>query len=125
MGQWTRVWPRHHNSDWRGAAEVVNRIAADPSVTVLCPSPFREAVAPVWTPDYKLPGFLYSHLEAYPIGGKVALLPFEGSAPLPASGKYVLYGWEPQINAWTARLSDWTAQRLPPFADVSVVVLTR
>src|SRR4029453_381972 len=66
LGQWRELWPRHHNSDWRAAARAVNATAGVERLPALCPTPFVEAAPPLWRPDYRLPGFLYSHLAVYP-----------------------------------------------------------
>jgi len=79
MGKWSTFWPRHDNSDWRAAAQAVNAevAGAGEQTPVLVASPFIEANAPVWRPDYPLPGFLYAHLAYYPLRGEVYLLPFD------------------------------------------------
>lgn len=140
VGQWRTLWPRHHNSDWRAGARAVNQVEARGAIPVLCPSPFIEARPPAWRPDYPLPGFLYSHLDVYPIAARPYLLPFEASAqaeefasnlahgPLPAARGFVIYGWLPQVNFWRdwfarrPEYSGWRQRRLGPFADVDVVV---
>lgn len=142
-GQWRTLWPRHHNSDWRAAALAVNRVEAADPVPVICPSPFIEARPPAWDPDYPLPGFLYSHLDVYPIKAKPYLFPFEVSPPaeafaseltqsvLRASRRFLIYGWGPQVNFWRdwfarrAEFTGWRHRRLGPFADVDVVVFER
>ncbi|HEV2444573.1 MAG TPA: glycosyltransferase family 39 protein, partial [Candidatus Sulfopaludibacter sp.] len=72
FGQWGRLWPEHEHSGWREAAAAVNQ-AAGRETPVICPSPFVEARPPAWTPDYRLPGFLYAHLSVYPVAGQVEL----------------------------------------------------
>ena len=84
-GQWTELWPPHHNSDWRGASRAVNALALDPSTPVLVVSPFIEAKPPIWSPDYPLPGFLYCQLDVYPVTGTPYLLPYDDS---PAGKQY-------------------------------------
>jgi hypothetical protein len=51
-GRWNRIWPAHHGSDWRAAALTLNQELHGAPVPVLYPSPFIEAVPPVWRPDY-------------------------------------------------------------------------
>jgi len=140
-GQWRHLWPRHHNSDWRAAAQAVNRMETAGPIPVVCPSPFIEARPPAWRPDYPLPGFLYAHLEVYPIAGKIYLFPFENSAPaeseaarlaagaLSGSRRFLIYGWGPQVSYWRdwfarrREFAGWHRERLGPFADVEVVLL--
>jgi hypothetical protein len=140
QGQWRQPWPRHHNSDWRAAARAVNQLEAAGEIPVICPSPFIEARPPAWRPDYRLPGFLYSHLAVYPISGKLYLFPFENSPPaesqasalaqgaLSTSRCFLIYGWGPQVNFWRdwfgrrPEFAGWHQRRLGPFADVDVVL---
>jgi hypothetical protein len=142
-GQWRTLWPRHHNSDWRAGARAVNQLEAGGAWPVICPSPFIEARPPAWKPEYPLPGFLYAHLDVYPIDAKPYLFPFEISPQaesyawslargvLPASGRFLIYGWEPQVHFWRdwfarqAEFANWRQRRLGPFADVDVVVFER
>ena len=142
-GPWRPLWPRHHNSDWRAAAAAVNRIEADAATPVICPSPFIEARPPAWRPDYPLPGFLYAHLDVYPIDAAPYLFPFadspqaEGLASaltrgsLAASHRFLIYGWEPQVNFWRGwfaarpEFAGWRQRRLGPFADVDLVEFER
>jgi hypothetical protein len=136
FGQWRELWPRHHNSDWRAAARAVNQLAG-PDTPVLCPSPFFDAVPPVWRADYPLPGMLYSHLDVYRIGGRPYLLPFANTTPaglaaeVARSGRFMVYGWEPQVHFWRdwlparPELAGWRMRRIGPFADVDVVIFER
>ncbi len=139
-GQWRQLWPRHHNSDWRAAAQAVNRIEATAAIPVVCPSPFIEARPPVWRPVYPLPGFLYAHLAVYPVLGKPLLFPFEDSpeaeswavtlaeGELTASRRFLIYGWQPQVDFWRdwfgrrPEFKGWRQQGMGPFADVEVVL---
>jgi mannosyltransferase len=118
LGQWHSLLPSHEGDNWRDAAAMVRR-SADAGTAVLCPSPFIEAQWPVWTPDYKLPGFLYSHLNYYALAGRVRLLPFQPSpeserytegllgSELAPSGKFILYG-----STWAVRKVDrWLSGR--------------
>ncbi len=136
MGQWGRLWPAHEGSDWRGAAREVNTRVLDSSTPIICPSPFIEARAPEWTPDYRLPGFLYAHLDYYPVKGRTLLLPFDASpeaeryaaalskGALPVSRRFLLYGWNVSYwQNWLAsrpELRQWKVVRRD-FGDVSVV----
>jgi hypothetical protein len=119
QGQWTRVWPVHEHSDWRGAARQVNALAPGPATPVICPSPFIEARSPAWRSDYALPGFLYSHLPVYPIAGKPILFPFATSTEaeayaarltretLSSSHRFLIYGGDGPATFW----SKWFASR--------------
>ena len=138
LGDWGQLWPAHEHSDWRGAARMIDDLAG-PDTPVICPSPFIEARPPVWRPDYAMPGFLYSHLPVYPIGGKTYLFPFETSpeaeryaadlarGPLSSSPRFLLYGGNGATRFWrkwfTARpeLAGWSSVRLL-YGDVDVVV---
>jgi hypothetical protein len=75
VGNWQHPWTPHAPSDWRNASRAVHALAGA-DTPVICPSPFIEAKSPVWTPDYPLPGFLYSYLSVYPTGGRQFLFPF-------------------------------------------------
>jgi len=118
-------------SDWRAAAAKVNQLDAP----VICPSPFIEGRWPVWQPDYPLPGFLYAHLEMYPIRGKTYLFPFETSpqaeqfaADVSAQSKrFVIYGWNQNVRFWSDWFAarGWRARRLGPFGDVDVTVFEK
>jgi hypothetical protein len=136
-GQWSRWWPPHHNSDWRSAAAAVRAHAAA-DTPVICASPFIEARPPVWTPEYRLPGFLYAQLYVYPVPGRIYLFPFEPSpeayrfagslvrGALPATGRFLVYGGAGQAGYWRdwfakqPELADWHVARLGPFRDVEV-----
>jgi hypothetical protein len=142
-GNWNQLWPTHHNSDWRGAALAVNRLALPPSTPVICPSPFIEARPPAWTPDYKMPGFLYSHLLVYPVKGNAVLFPFGNSpeaedyarallhGPIPASGRFVIYGGHGGATFWKQwfqqqpDLVGWTVRPLGQFQDVDAMLFQR
>jgi hypothetical protein len=139
-GQWSELWPPHHNSDWRGASRAVNALGLDPSTPVLVVSPFIEAKPPVWSPDYQLPGFLYCQLDVYPVTGTVFPLPY-GDSPagkehvkglaqerLPNSGRFLIYGPAADVARWREWfaaepvLSRWRSRQLGPFLDVVVAL---
>jgi hypothetical protein len=142
LGNWTHLWPPHHNSDWRAAAEAVNELRLPSSTPVICPSPFIEARPPAWTPDYKMPGFLYAHLLVYPVHGNVALFPFASSPEaedyatalvqggLPAAGQFVIYGGNGQAHFWRdwfekrPELDGWIHRSLGQFDDVDAILFT-
>jgi hypothetical protein len=144
LGQWTKLWPTHHGSDWRLAAHTIDQwTAGHPDTPVLCPSPFVEARPPVWKPSYALPGFLYCHLPVYPFRGKPYLLPFDDSpeaeryvtslaeGPIPASGRFLIYGGSGSVRYWRnwfsvrPQFSAWHRERLGPFGDVVVELFER
>jgi hypothetical protein len=139
-GQWSELWPPHHNSDWRGASRAANALALGPATPVLVVSPFIEAQPPIWSPDYPLPGFLYCQLDAYPVTGRPYLLPY-GDSPagkqyaetlvqstLPAAGRFLIYANGPDVRFWrdwfAARpeLAHWRSRLLGPFLDVDVAL---
>jgi hypothetical protein len=141
QGHWESLWFRHDVSDWRAAAQEVNRFAPDVSIPVIAPSPFIEARPPSWTPDYALPGFLYAHLDGYPIMGKAYLFPFDSPPDTPegvryadslldggqliSTGKWAIYGPERHVRDWRkwfAGRSEFAAWRntLLEFGDVYV-----
>jgi hypothetical protein len=137
---WTELWPSHHNSDWRAAAQAVNQLALPPSIPVICPSPFIEARSPAWTPDYEMPGFLYAPLLVYPVRGNVVLFPFVTSpeaedyanalvqGALPAARKFVIYGANGGVHFWRdwfekrPELAGWSHRSLGSFKDVDAVL---
>jgi hypothetical protein len=140
---WTEIWPSHHNSDWRAAAQAVNRLALPPSTPVICPSPFVEARSPAWTPDYEMPGFLYAPLLVYPVRGNVVLFPFVTSpaaedyasalvqGALPSAGRFVIYGANGGVHFWRdwfekqPELAGWNHRSLGNFKDVDAVLFER
>jgi len=140
-GQWRHAMPIHDSSDWRGAAAKLNEIGVAPGTPVICPSPFIEARPPAWQPDYPLPGFLYAHLQMYPIAGKPILFPYDTSPEaeefarqltwkslLPA-GRFYLYGGRHVVHFWenwfSARpeLAGWHRRSLGSFGDIEVVIV--
>jgi 4-amino-4-deoxy-L-arabinose transferase-like glycosyltransferase len=141
-GQWRELWPPHHNSDWRGAARAVNALALGPSTPVLVVSPFVEAKPPVWSPDYLLPGYLYSQLDVYSVNGKPYLLPYGDSSAgkqyaetlaqgvLPAAGRFLIHGPAADVARWrewfAARpeFAGWRNRQLGPFLDVDVALFS-
>ncbi len=143
FGQWTEVWPPHHNSDWRAAARELNELGLPPSTPVICPSPFVEARPPAWTPDYKLPGFLYAHLLVYPLAGNAVLFPFSPTpeaedyaialvkGTLPGAGRFVIYGGNGPVHFWRdwfekrPELDGWSHRNLGQFRDVDVVLFEK
>jgi len=140
VGNWRHPWTPHANSDWRGAARAVREVAG-PDTPVLCPSPFIEAIWPVWRPDYPLPGFLYAQLSVYSPGGHPYLLPYQPTPEaesyvkglcretLPRSGHFVIYGNDRNVMFWRdwiekqPELSNWRARDLGAFGDVEAVVM--
>lgn len=140
---WTEIWPSHHNSDWRAAAEAVNRLALPPSTPVICPSPFVEARPPAWKPDYEMPGFLYAQLLVYPVRGNVVLFPFVTSpeaedyatallhGAVPVAGRFVIYGANGGVHFWRdwferrPELAGWRHRSLGDFKDVDAVVFEK
>jgi hypothetical protein len=139
-GQWSKLWPPHHNSDGRGASLAVNALGLDPSTPVLVVSPFVEAKPPVWNPEYPLPGYLYCQLDVYPVNAKPYLLPY-GDSPagkqyaemlaqntLPTSGKFLIHGPAAEVARWREwfagrpEFAGWDIRQLGPFLDVDVAL---
>jgi len=140
-GNWNSLWPEHDPAGWRPAAQYVNRIVEGADTPVLCTSPFIEAVPPVWSPDYPLPGFLYAQLFAYPLHARTLLFPvhpidearqYAGRISvdiLPKHGRFLIYGGIPGVEYWR----EWLAQRpelrawhseAHDFGDIRVVLYT-
>ena len=141
-GPWRAFWPPHHNSDWRGASLAANALALGSSTPVLFVSPFVEAKPPDWSPDYPLPGYLYSQLDVYPIDGKPYLLPY-GDSPagkqyaetlahgtLPAAGRFLIHGPAADVARWSEwfavrpEFAGWRNRQLGPFLDVDVALFS-
>ncbi len=143
LGRWGYLYPPHHNSDWRGASARLAGESAGPDMPVLCPSPFIEAREPEWSPSYRLPGFLYAHLEVYPVRGKPYLLPFDASpeaerfldgisgSVLKRWPRFALYGPGRSVREWRQWLASrpafagWRARGLGSFGEVEVVMFER
>jgi hypothetical protein len=144
LGEWGEVWrgklwPAHHNSDWRAAARTVNEWALDADTPILLPSPFIEAKPPVWRPNYPLPSFLYCYLPVYKISGTPYRLPFERSPQaeryasdlvtiLASSRRFLIYGGDKNVFVWRSffasrpELEGWGNRQLHSFGDVDVAI---
>jgi len=136
MGNWSRLWPDHENSDWRAAAQVLRQSA----LPVLCPSPFVEARPPIWRPDYPIESFLYSNLLVYPVPGKLYPFPYDFSPEAERAARrlwsdtlsrgrgFAIFGIDRQVmpwREWFRALPDttgWRDRKLGGFGNVSVVV---
>jgi len=105
------------DSEWRDAAFTANQLVRHSTIPILCPSPFVEAQPPAWSPAYPLPGFLYAHLDAYPVRC-TALLPARHSPEgdryartllysLVNTPRFVVYGGTYGVSLWT----DWLARQ--------------
>jgi hypothetical protein len=133
-------FPPSRDSHWREAALTVNHLTQGTGTPVFCPSPIVRAQPPLWTQEYSLPGYFYSHLDAYPIQGATVLLPGrldpEGESYarseiteriLPA-GRFVVYGGVYGVNLWEAwfaaqpELAGWSDRHTGSFGDVQVAV---
>ncbi|MBI2820320.1 MAG: glycosyltransferase family 39 protein [Acidobacteria bacterium] len=143
MGQWGAAWPRHDESDWRGAAHQLQELGISPDTPVITPSPFYEARPPVWSPDYALPGFLYAHFEGYPIPGAPILFPFAPSPEafqyaitltqqtLSTTSRFAIYGGDRNARTWrdwfAARpeLAGWRQTTFNQFGNIWVVLFER
>jgi hypothetical protein len=139
-GHWRVTWPPHHNSDWRGAAQSLRTWTGGEAVPVIAPSPFIEARPPVWRPDYPIESFLYSHLDVYPMGGKIYPFPFDSSPEaedyahrlsvetLARTRRFAIYGGDRAVELWRnfflrqAELRGWRSRVLGTYGDVRIVV---
>jgi 4-amino-4-deoxy-L-arabinose transferase-like glycosyltransferase len=139
-GQWDQLWPPHHNSDWRAASQAANALGLGPDTPVLVVSPFIEGRPPLWRPDYPLPGFLYCHLDVYPVTGKPYLLPYDASpvakryveslaaSTLPAARRFLIYAGSRDVTVWRdwvasrPEFAQWRSRLLGPFRDVDVAL---
>lgn len=100
-GRWTGgLWPEHSPEDWRSASSFEDLSADESDTPVLAISPFVEAASPVWSPDYRLPGFLYAPVFVYPLRGRIYPLPAHTSAEyalklmaeIGSRRRFILYG---------------------------------
>jgi hypothetical protein len=135
-GSWDVLWPAHEPEDWKAASAFTDLNAEEPDTPVVALSPFVEAAAPLWSPDYKLPGFLYAPLYVYPVRGKIYPFPIKPDedyalglvkAEFLQRRKFLLYGrmWEvSKLGHWLSlrpELAGWQAsQNLFGQADVIV-----
>jgi hypothetical protein len=136
---WTPFRPVHQRSDWRAAARSLRDWSAGEQVPVICPSPFIEARPPVWTPDYPISGFLYSHLSVYPVGGRIYPFPHESppeaglfahqltAGTLANAPRFAIYGLAGQAGYWRAwfaaqpELKYWDNRVVGLYGDVELV----
>ena len=142
-GRWNYLVPAHHNSDWRGAALAIDKEVGEREIPVLCPSPFIEARPPAWRPGDQAPSFLYSHLDVYPIQGRVYRFPYATSpqaeqfavaltqGTLATSKEFIIYGGDRAAHFWRnwfgvrPELAGWRVRSLGAFGDVEVLVFER
>lgn len=139
-GHWGTLWPHHHNSDWRGAARTINAAGLGDDLPVICPSPFIESRPPIWAPGEGLGGFFYAHLQVYPVHGHLYPFPYEHSpqvdalaarmagSDLPKAGRFLIYGGDLVVKAWTTwfsarpELAGWKSRNIGDFGDVMAVL---
>ena len=74
LGQWTRIWPVHEHSDWRGAARQVNALALRSRHAGDLPKPFHRSPPSGVAPRLPAAGFpllpparLSDHRQAHPL----------------------------------------------------------
>jgi hypothetical protein len=132
-------FPPTRNSHWREAAQAVNDAVRNADMPVICPSPFVEARSPAWSPNYILPGFLYAHLDAYPIHAAIFLLParaepagqtyasvLAGDRLIPAR-RFLVYGGTFGVSLWTdwfmaqPEFAHWHNFQVGKFGEVEIV----
>jgi hypothetical protein len=116
---WRVLWPHHSPDNWRQGAFDVTSAADEPDTPVIAVSPFIEAQPPVWTADYKLPGFLYAPLLVYPLRGHIYPFPYTTSPEteqyavrllrdtLTKRHRFIVYGPGPNTSTW----ADWFSRR--------------
>jgi hypothetical protein len=139
---WRHTWPIH-DMNWRDVARAVNLVNASPDTPVICPSPFIEAQWPVWQPDYRVPSFLYSQLDSYPIQGRIIPFPIKKTAiaeqfarglcqtTLPAAGRFIIYGGQGDVDLWRRwfsaqpELANWRHRSLGKFDGVGASIFLR
>jgi hypothetical protein len=139
---WRHAWPIH-DMNWRDAARAVNLANASSETPVICPSPFIEAQWPIWQPDYRVPSFLYSQLESYPIQGRIIPFPIKKTAiaeqyarslsqtTLPAAGRFIIYGGQWDVDIWRRwfaeqpELANWSHRSLGKFDGVGASLFLR
>jgi len=132
-GRWEAVWPVHAKyEDLRSMASLADFAAAKPDTPVLVLSGFVEAVRPNWTPDYKVPGFLYCQLYVYPVQGRIFSLPFSTgpedeaylkhltTETLSVGDRFVLYGVGRNASLWVNYL-----RKLPELAGWQMTYKTK
>jgi hypothetical protein len=118
-GNWRDLWPLHAEDNWRQASIEEDFAAVEPDTPVLAVSPFVEAQPPTWTPDYRLPGFLYAPLSVYPLRGTVYPFPYIRSGvadqyaadllrgTLLKHSRFIVYGAGRNTGYWVR----WFSQR--------------
>ncbi len=138
MGRWNRLLLNHSGSDWRTAAQQLERAAAGRPAPVICPSPFIEAQTPVWQPDYPTASFLYSQLLLYRVPGRLYPFPYSPSpeatsfaaqlsqGDLLRAGRFFLYGSDKKVEFWRTWFSarpefaGWRNEQIGLYGDVEV-----
>lgn len=112
-GHWEALWPNHARyEDWRTMAGIADLAATSPDTPVVVPSGFAEGIRPNWTPDYQVPGFLYSQFYVYPVRGRIIPFPFS-TAPedevymkhlaadtLGRGDRFILFGGGENAHKW-------------------------
>ncbi len=139
MGGVPKWAPRHHDSGWRETASTIHSLDIRPDTPILYPSPFIEALSPVWKTDYTLPGFLYCQVEFYPVGGTPYLLPFTvspeaerygaeiSSSTLALQDRFLIYGGHKGVNEWEhffsgqPQFGGWSIRQVAKVGDVEAV----
>jgi len=118
-GEWNALWPDHFPDTWREASLEEDFAAQEPDTPVITVSPFIEAQPPTWSPEYRLPGFLYAPVFVYPLRGRIYPFPFMRSevAERYAAGllrdtlvkraRFIVYGAGRDTQSWVR----WFSQR--------------
>jgi hypothetical protein len=128
-GRWSVPWPDHSPDNWRQGAVEEALAAREPDIPVVAISPFIEARSPIWSPEYPLPGFLYTPLYVYPVRGRIYPFPFSLSPEVEQYGarlvrdtlskrpRFIVYGGGQNAIGWAA----WFSRR-PELAGWSYTV---
>ena len=74
-----RLWPLHHNQDWRGALALVQNVAGPTKMPVVFQSPFVESKALVQGVGDDPPEFLLAPIVMYPVQTHVIAVPLSFS----------------------------------------------
>ncbi|MBV9625472.1 MAG: glycosyltransferase family 39 protein [Acidobacteria bacterium] len=141
-----RLWPLHHNQDWRGALALVKQNAAPTGLPVIFQSPYIESTTLLQSSGDDPPEFLIAPVVMYPVQTRVIPVPlafnqrsigYMNAKVIPVAeqaGRFLLVtvggGWEgpegseqPYVNWLLGRLPDFQARKLGNFGDAVSITL--